>query len=182
MISLKKAKQRIKLVRYDEKYLDDIYKIYHQDDRYLWSTYRDDLDTYEFRILFNELLKKRYHIFRMILNSKNEFIGFIYSYDFDSHNLHVKVTCYIASKYRNIGYGPLAALIFFKDLFDDYPLHKIECHAFHYNHQSNSNLGKIFNYDGCLKDHIYYKGEFHSIYIYSLIRSEFLAMENKIWS
>lgn len=180
MITIEQASSKVKLVRYDDIYFDDIYNIFHQEDRYLWTHYSLDMTYRDFEVYFMNKLAHDYHIFKVILNKKDQLIGFIYSYNYNKDHLRCYTTCYIVPQYRHIGYAVCAGILFYNQLFENYPLIKICNDVFDYNDSSNHLMTSLgFHLDGILRNHRYYKHDFHDLYQYSLLREEYYTLQKE---
>lgn len=122
-----------------------------------------------------------FHDFFMIEDGKGNAIGFTYSYDYYSCDLHCKYTLCLYEEYQNLGYGAIAGVKMMLYLFDKYPLNRIYISIFDYNKNSlNNNLKGGFTEVGVLPEYRYYGGERFSLHILTMERKTFFARHKKI--
>ena len=142
---------------------------------YLWTSRRDILSEDEHaETLTSSRLREYYHVFLMVLNSKNEAVGFVYSYDISLADGFVFITLFLEPSNRKSGLGAKAAMLFCDYLFAYYPLRKIYCDIFEYNTKSLATLKNSgFEVEGALKKHRFFQGRYHTLYRLALYREKF---------
>ena len=129
----------------------------------------------EFDLWLQDRFKRYFHEFYVISDSEDcSMLGYIYSFEYFSSDMHCKLCLVIKKEYRNTGIGAEAAIRFMDELFRNYPLRKIFSTVFDYNKQSlMNNIQAGFKEEGCFKEYRYYDGEFHDMHILSISRDDF---------
>lgn len=154
-----------------------IYKMMLGEDQYLYSTKLSFSTQREFENWFLERLEHEFHDFYLVKSLKGkDVVGYVHNYDFSLQHQHCKLVVYIVSRYRASGIGGMAACLFIKNLFRDYPLVKVYSTIYDYNKESLSgNFAAGFEEEGVLADYRYYDGQYHSIHYLSMSREKFLS-------
>lgn len=157
---------------------DDIpflYKTMLSEDQYLYSTKLRFYSIQTFQHWLECRLGRDFHDFYIIRDSSGlSQIGYVHNYDFSLIDGHCKLVVYIISKYRETGFGGIAAIEFMKTLFFLYPLRKLFSTIYEYNKESlKSNLAAGFELEGIIKDYRYFDGKYHNIYYLSIEKEKF---------
>lgn len=160
--------------------IKSLYRFMCSDDQFLFSTNL----RFNTEQTFSEWLQKRlqldFHDFYMVINN-DKVIGFVYNYDFSLIDGHCKLVVYVSNQYRKIGLGGIAAIMFIKRLFSDYPLRKVYSTIYEYNTQSlQSNLKAGFIDEGTINNYRYYDNKFYPIHFLSMSREVFYKTLGKL--
>ena len=101
-------------------------------------------------------------------------IGFVYSYEFRRLGGVCKVCCYTYERYRGIGLGPLAGVVFLDRLFQRYPLRKVYAEIFGHNGSSLEIARSVgMEQEACFKEAYWQRGRYVDQYVFSLSRDGF---------
>lgn len=129
----------------------------------------------------NKFARNEYHDFFMIENKNGDTIGFTFSYEFFPHDRHCKYTLCLYEKYQSVGYGAIAGVKMMDYLFTKYPLKRIYISVFDYNKQSiQNNMKGGFKEVGVLPDYRFWGGEYFSLHLLTISRTEFYNKNKKI--
>lgn len=117
------------------------------------------------------------NVFRCIIATKAneaEGVGTVILTDIDYKNgtcqIHIKMS---PSNGRGKGYGTEAINLISSYCFDEMRLNCIYAEVLSYNEPSQKTFVKCgFKKDGVLRDRVYKNGQYHSIVVYSLLKSE----------
>lgn len=175
--------KNVKLVKYDEKYFEYIYATYQDyNSRFLFT---NDLVIESKKEMWNKLDKKihtYYNEFMIIINVSNDLpVGFIYGYDYNTLNGYIYLAIYIDEKSRNNVIGAEAGMLFLNYLVEKYPIRKVYCTVYEYNKPSFKMLKNAgFKTEGVLKEHRYFNGKYHNMYIVSLEREGVLSLKERL--
>lgn len=163
---------------------DDIHFLYKSmtsSDQYLYSTKIRYNSEHSFEQWILNQLNGNFHDFYLVEDKKCGRIGFVHNYDFSLLNGHCKLVVYISPTFREFGVGGIAAIMFMKKLFKDYPLRKLYTTVYDYNNESlQSNLRAGFQEEGVLKHYRYYSGHYYDIHYLSMTREKFESTIGKL--
>lgn len=155
------------------KDIHNIYKYMISDEQYMFSSNIVINSKKEFSEWLSSRLNDEFHDFYTIY-LKGDCIGFVYDYEFSLKNGHCKIVSFIDERYRNVGYGGIASVMFIKKLFQRYPLRKVYSTVYEYNEQSFLNNCKAgFVEEGFLRKFRYYNGNYYGLHIFSIERGQF---------
>ena len=156
-----------------ERDMDFLYKNIMSSDQYLFSTKITCNTIHSFKNWLLNQLNLEFNDF-YIVEYMNQKIGYVHDYDFSLKDGRCKLVVCIEEKYREFGIGAIAAILFMKKLFDDYPIRKIYLDIYDYNKESlGSNLKAEFKEEGCIKNYRYHNGKFYDLHILSMDRKTF---------
>lgn len=156
----------------------DLYFLYQamsSGDQFLYSTQITHNSEKMFYEWIYQRLDHEFHDFYLVKKVEdNENIGFVHNYDFSLKDGHCKLVVYISSVLRDTGIGGIAAILFMKQLFKEYPLKKLYSTIYDYNSQSlESNIRAGFKEEGVLKKYRYYDGAYHNLHYLTMTREQF---------
>ena len=130
----------------------------------------------EFEAWLRESIARNFQKFRVITTEEDEFVGFVYSYDYSPSDMHCKICAAVEEAYQETGMGAAATLLFIDSLFRYYPLRKIYMTVYEYNKQSLiSNKDAGFTEVARLQDYRYYDGEYWDLFYLSITRKDFYS-------
>ena len=123
--------------------------------------------------------KDNYYRWAVILKDTNECIGQIAYFLVDSKNNFAEIEYCIGPKFQNKGFATEAAKAVIKYGFTEMDLHKVQiCHK-SINLPSKNVIKKCgFTYEGTLRDYFYINGQYVDRLYYSILKSEFITMNN----
>lgn len=125
---------------------------------------------------------KTWHDYFSIVDSKDNVIGYSYTYSFNRMSGLCKICLQLLPQYRTMGIGAICALKMGDYLFSSYPLRKIYAEVFSYNHDSVSMCERIgMRREGVLEEVRFYNGDFFNQIIYSINRESFYTVFNKFF-
>ncbi|MBI1925137.1 GNAT family N-acetyltransferase [Candidatus Poribacteria bacterium] len=138
---------------------------------YLWTGRRNPLS----EIGYREFVASRAKEGHFLIIHRDEIpVGFIYSYDLNLTDGFLFITIFMDPSSRGKGFGAKAGILFADYLFAYYPMRKIYCDVFDYNHESLSAIRKAgFEVEGAFKEHRFYGGTYHTLYRFALYREVF---------
>ena len=111
--------------------------------------------------------------FSIIREKDKILVGQISFFDYNSLNRSVEMGVIVDPDEQKKGYGTEAMRLLIAYLFNYRGLNKVYAHTAEYNKGAQKLLaGLNFKRDGVLRDHHFYKGEFHNYLVYSLLRFE----------
>lgn len=115
-----------------------------------------------------------YHTFFLSKNlASHRLIGCVYSYGFNRIDGFMHITVFMDRESRRGMLGAETGLLFCEYLFRFFPIRKIYCVAFAYNHESTAMLKQSgLSCEGVFKKHKYFNGEYHDMYTYALYRDD----------
>lgn len=157
--------------------------ILEDENRFMWMP----LKTINCEMDFERYLEYRfngyYHDFFMIMNAKDQSIGFVYSHDFYANDGHTMFTIVVKDRYQGQGYGAVASIMFLDYMFKTYNLRKIFTSVYEYNTLSmNTNISGGFTPEGVLKEYRYYNNRYYDLNYSSISRDVFYQKHNKTLS
>lgn len=171
----------IQLVNFQDAYLPALYEIFSdQEQRLNILPKRQYLTIEQFEPVFKRHIETKYTEFKIIRDSRNDFIGFVIAYDYMKNDNHMKITVYIKPEFQSRYYGVLAAAKFIDYLFKYYSINKIFTEVYEFNHVSlriHDSLGLCK--EACLREYKYFNGKYYDMYIYSMSRSFFYELAEK---
>lgn len=130
---------------------------------------------------FERNLESVFHDFLIFRTDSDEFIGFAYSYEFNGLDGHCLFSVAVKPEFQSTGVGSIAAIKILNFLFDNYNLRKVYIHIYGNNAHSIECVQAFgFRLEGKLVEYRYYKNQFVDLLIYSISRSDFYDIKNKI--
>lgn len=103
-------------------------------------------------------------------------VGVAYAYGLSLADGTCSVCACVSDALRGTGAGAVAAALFLRHLFDEYPLRAVYATAYRYNTRSLEGLrGAGFEEEGCLRSFRYYRGSWHDLVWLSMGREAFEA-------
>jgi RimJ/RimL family protein N-acetyltransferase len=117
----------------------------------------------------------------MIETQSGHTIGMVYTYKVDFVNRHAFICTYLDAKYRGQFYGAEASILFVDYIFSYFDFRKIYAEIYEYNQASMQNsLKGGFVSEGILRNHRWYKSEYHDMYILALYKEVFYQRFGKV--
>lgn len=123
-----------------------------------------------------KLLKPDDKILRCMISMKNDVkgIGTVVLSDIDYKNGTAEIHIKLGNQTRSKGYGTETVSLISSYAFNELRLNCVYAHINTYNEKSKKLFQKCgFKEDGILRDRIFKKGKYHSVYIYSLLKGDF---------
>jgi len=110
-----------------------------------------------------------------VINQENqELIGAI-GLSISPRHKHAELGYWIGEPYWGKGYATEAAAAMLRYGFEERNLHRIFAHYFSQNPASGRVMEKIgMQFEGLLREHIYKDGKFVDLYLYSILRADFI--------
>ena len=126
---------------------------------------------------FIDEMKRRYqkgeHT-RFMINVGDKTVGTIFSYDYSLVNGWLYVATYIQPEHQANGFGAIAWGLFAEYLFSYWPIRKIYCNVYEFNHMSlSTQKSGGLEEEARLSKHIHWNGEYHDCFTMSLTRERF---------
>ena len=115
----------------------------------------------------------------LIIECKNQFAGFMASYDYKVIDGHIKAMMYLEKIFRKGSIG-LAGIEFANLLFQYYNIHKIYTEVYAYNFESIKYHKHIGFKEECrLRNYKYFDGKNWDVIYYSILREDFYNQNNR---
>lgn len=165
--------------RYDS---DDLFRIMLGDEQFLIHSVMQINTRADFDKWLAGQFAHNYHDFYVLKNAETRsLIGFIYSYEYSSIDLHCRVCCFLDAHYRDVGIGAVCTMKFVDELFSKYPLRKVYADIYDYNERSLKSIRDAgFTEEVCLKDYRFYNGKYYDMHTLALDREKFYDVFKKI--
>lgn len=124
------------LIRFDPGYLSEIMRLYNDMDlRPMWSNSDKLFEKDYFEELFYSKLRSYYHSFRILLDGRKTFLGFIYSHELNEDHKQVFLSAVTIPECPR-GLMADAVLQYMEYLFDKYQFDLIKFDVIEYNEKS----------------------------------------------
>ena len=121
-------------------------------------------------------LKNEKNRLRFMIEIDRVTIGTIILENIDLSNKNASISIKIGkTDFKGKGYGTKALRLILKYAFDELDLHMIYANVLEYNEASKKLFEKCgFKIDGIKRDAVYRDGKFHRLYLFSIIKEEFI--------
>ncbi|MFQ5615978.1 MAG: GNAT family N-acetyltransferase [Anaerolineales bacterium] len=108
----------------------------------------------------------------------DELMGYLQLDGINYRNGHCGIALILAPDYQDKGYGTEATQLGLRYAFNELALHKVIITNFSYNARAIALAEKLgFQRDGVFRDHLLRGGQRHDMYLYSLLRHEWEAIQ-----
>ena len=113
-------------------------------------------------------------------NNSDQILGYIFSYDYNKIDQHIKIDCDLDEKYMNMFFEEIV-LKFCNYLFTYFPIRKIYFEVCNiYENSITELLERIsFKKEACLKEDTFYNNRYYDKEIFTLDDDEFFEVKNK---
>lgn len=146
----------------------------------LCSTRRNSVSIEEFKTELTSDLGKDRHTQFLIVRS-GEYIGTMYSYNYNRTDGHAFVTTFLCGLWRNRGCGAEAMIVFLEYLFREFGLYKVYADVYTYNRESlNALTSGGFTEEGRFRGHRLYGGERYDLVRLAFYRSQIAGFANLV--
>ena len=140
-----------------------------------------DYDRYIEKIKFKSISMSNIHVKLLIKsNNSDQILGYIFSYDYNKIDQHIKIDCDLDEKYMNMFFEEIV-LKFCNYLFTYFPIRKIYFEVCNiYENSITELLERIsFKKEACLKEDTFYNNRYYDKEIFTLEDDEFFEVKNK---
>lgn len=140
-----------------------------------------DYDRYIEKIKFKSISMSNIHVKLLIKsNDSDQILGYIFSYDYNKIDQHIKIDCDLDEKYMNMFFEEIV-LKFCNYLFTYFPIRKIYFEVCNiYENSITELLERIsFKKEACLKEDTFYNNRYYDKEIFTLDDDEFFEVKNK---
>lgn len=175
----------LKLVRTsDEQIIKNLYNWSEKEtmnDRFTCRPIREIVSYSKYKENFLKIIEKG--IYTYVLASKNDILGKITLFDYNKRNHSAEFGFYLPEENRSKGFGKIMTSAFLEKVFSntDLDLHKVYATTASGNKPSQKILNFFgFKLDGVMRDHYWFKSEKQDQLIYSLLKNEWLKIQNKM--
>lgn len=130
---------------------------------------------YDKKWIEDKIFNNYHQLYLMICcKETNKPVGYTSASNIDYINRKAEWGIIISSEYLNGGYGTEAGHLFLNHLFGELGMNMVYAYVRQDNKASNTIPKKFgFKQDGLIRDFVYKQNNFHNVYIYTLLKSEY---------